>query len=150
MRHDNVPSRGPGDAPPTAPPVLSIGIGRELATVVVTLEGVLDEDSSPALAELLWDLVVGQGNLSVTVDAHRLSLSDPALNWVFRVVEREAALRGGSLAVVEPQPERSRLAASLDQRRACRAAALAKAAHPAGAARARQSNWIGGGSSTPG
>lgn len=139
-------SGGPGDAPATTPP--SIDISRELATVVVTLEGLLDDDSSPALVRLLWDLVVGQGNLSVTVDARRLSLSDPALIWVFRVPEREAAFRGGTLAVVEPSPasasaERSRAAAALDCRRARRGAAFGMAAHPAGSARTTQTKERG-------
>ena len=143
MSYDQLRSRGPGDAPATTSPVLSIDISRELATVVVTLEGVLDEDSSPALAELLWDLVVGQGNLSVAVDARRLTSSDPVLLCVFQVLEWEVAIRGGTLAVVEPSPpsgsaERNRTAAVLDHRRARRAAALGMAAHPAGGARTRQ------------
>lgn len=104
MSHDELGSRGPGDAPATTLPVLSIDVSRELGTVVVTLEGLLEEDSSPALVELLWDLVVGQGNLSVTLDARRLSLSDPVLIGVFQVLECEAALRGGTLAFVEPSP----------------------------------------------
>lgn len=143
MSHDELRSRGPGDASATAPPVLSIAISREVATVVVTLEGLLDEDSSPALVALLWDLVVGQGNLSVTIDARRLSLCDPALVWVFQVLEREAAFRGGTLAVVDPSPpsasaEQHLTAAALDHRRARRAAALGMAAHPAGGARTTQ------------
>ncbi len=140
MSHDELRSRGRGDAPATTPPVLSIVITRELATVVVTLEGLLDEDSSPALVKLLWDLVVGQGNLSVTVDARRLRLSDPAIIRVFQALEWEAALRGGTLAVVEPSPpsasaERNRTVGALDHRRARRAAALGMAAHPAGGPR---------------
>ncbi len=143
MSHDELRSRGPGDAPTTARPVLSIGISRELATVVVTLEGLLDEDSSPALVALLWDLVVGQGNLSVAVDARRVTLSDPTLIWVFQALEREAALRGGTLAVVELSPpsasaEQNLTAAALDHRRARRVAALGMAAHPAGGARTTQ------------
>lgn len=143
MSHDERPSRGPGDAPATTFPVLSIGISRELATVVVTLEGPLDEDSSPALVALLWDLVVGQGNLSVAVDARGLTLSDPTLIWVFQALEREAAFRGGTLAFVEPSPpsvstERNLTAAALDHRRTRRVAALGRAAHPAGGARTTQ------------
>ena len=142
---DQLRSRGPGDAPATSPPDLSIDISRELATVVVTLDGLLDEDSSPALVELLWDLVVGQGNLSVAVDARRLTSSDPALLCMFQVLDWEAGLRGGTLAVVQPPPpsasaERNRTVAVLDQTRARRAAALGRAAHPAGGARTTQSN----------
>ena len=148
MSHGEFRSRGPGDAPTTSCPVLSIDISRELATVVVTLEGLLDEDSSPAMVALLWDLVVGQGNLSITVDARCLSLSDPALIWVFHVLEREAALRGGTLAFVEPLPpspsaERDLTGAALDHHRARRTTALGKAAHPAGGARTTQPNRRG-------
>jgi anti-anti-sigma regulatory factor len=117
--------------------ILSINIRRELATVVVTLEGLLDEDNSPALAALLWDLVVGQGNLSVTVDAEHLTLTDPVLIWIFKALEREAGVRGGTLAVVERSPpaaptEQELTAVALDQHRARRMAELTRAAHPAG------------------
>ena len=143
MSHAEFRSRGPGKAPATTSPVLSIDIRRELATVVVTLEGLLDERTSPVLAELLRDLVEGQGNLSVTVDARGLSLSDPSLIRAFHVLEREAAARGGTLTVVEPSPnspsaEPDRGVAGLDHRRARRAAALGMASHPAGAARTTQ------------
>jgi hypothetical protein len=122
----------------TTHPALSIDIGRDLATVIVTVEGQLDEGSTPALMEVLWDLVVGQGNLSVTVDARRLTLSDPALVCLFQILEGEAAYKGGTLAVIEPSPasaERDRAAAPIDFCRARRAAALGMAAHPAGGAR---------------
>lgn len=143
MSQDEFRSRGPEVAPTTTPPVFSIGISRELATVVVTLEGLLDEDNSPALVALLWDLVVGQGNLSVAVDARRLTLSHRELIWVFGALQREAAHRGGTLAVVEPplpysSAEQSFTAASLDHRREGRVAALGRAAHPAGGARTTQ------------
>jgi hypothetical protein len=139
LNHDELRSGGPRHAPATAHPFLSIDIRRELATVVVTLEGLLDEDSSPALTALLWDLVVGQGNLSVTVDARCLRVSDPALVWVFQVLGREAVLRGGTLDLVEPSrpcssAEWNRTVADLDHRRARRVAALGRAAHPASGA----------------
>ena len=88
----------------------ALSIDRDMATVIVTLEGLLDEDSSPALVELLWDLVVGQGNLSVTVDARRLTVSDPALVCLFQIIEGEAAYKGGTLAVIDDssQPRISR------------------------------------------
>ena len=146
VSHVELRSRGRGGAPATSRPVFSIDISRELSTVVVRLEGLLDKDSSPVLVELLWDLVVGQGNHSVTVDARRVTLSDPALICVFQVLEREAALRGGTLDVVEPSPpaapaDRNRTAAALDHRRARRAAALGMAVHPAGGGRTTQAGW---------
>lgn len=115
--------------------ILSINIKRDLATVVVTLEGLLDEDSSPALAALLWDLVVGQGNLSVTLDAQQLTLSDPVLVWIFKALQREADLKGGSLVLVEGSPpcvptEQEVTTIALDQQRARRVHAMARAAHP--------------------
>jgi hypothetical protein len=136
---DDRRSGGRDHGPATTHPVLSINIRRELATVVVTLEGLLDHESSPALVALLWDLVVGQGNLSVAIDARRLTLSDPALIWIFRVLERQAAVKGGTLAVVEESllsasTEHDVTAAALDRRRARRVTALGKAAHPAGGA----------------
>jgi hypothetical protein len=135
VTHDELRSDRLRHAPATAHPSLSIRIGRELATVIVTLEGLLDEDSSPALVALLWDLVVGQGNLSVTVDARRLSVSEPALVWVFQALEREASLRGGTLDLVEPSPpcpstEPDLTAADLDDDRVRRVIALGRAAHP--------------------
>jgi hypothetical protein len=103
--------------------------------VVVTLEGLLDEDNSPALAAMLWDLVVGQGNLSVTVDAKQLTLSDPVFIWIFRAVEREADRRGGTLVLERSPPwapaEQESTANALDQQRARRVFAMARAAHPA-------------------
>jgi len=123
-------SRGPGDASTTGHPVLSIKIRRERARVVVTLEGLLDEDAAPALVALLWDLVVGQGNLSVAVDAGGLTLSDPVLIWIFQALEREAASRGGTLTVGGHDLQ----AVALDHRRARRLLALGRAVHPAGSA----------------
>jgi hypothetical protein len=128
-------STGASDAPKTTSPALSIYIRRERATVIVTLEGLLDEASSPVLVDLLWDLVAGQGNLSVTVDTRRLRLSDPVLACMFQVLELEAALRGGTVAVVDAP---SASATTLNDRRARRAAARERAAHPAGGARTTQ------------
>jgi len=130
VNHDRLRPRGPGDAPATASQVLSIDISRKQATVVVALGGVLDDSGSPMLVDLLWDLVVGQGNLSVAVDARRLTSSDPALLCVFQIIEWEAALRGGTFVVVGSPPP------SAPDTRVRRAAALGRMAHPAGGARA--------------
>ena len=110
-----------------------------MGTVVVVLEGLLDEPGSSAVADVLWDLVVGQGNLSVVVDARRLTLCDPSLMAFCMVLEREAARRGGTFAVVGPSPsltspDRDRAVAALDLRRARRAVRLGMADHPAGGA----------------
>ena len=131
---------GPGEASATTRPVLSVTVTREMGTVVATLEGRLDEESSSAVAGVLWDLVVGQGNLSVAVDVRRLSFCDPSLTAVCTVLEREAARMGGTLTVVAPSPpppstDDHRAPASLDPRRARRAARLGMTDHPAGGAR---------------
>jgi hypothetical protein len=137
--HDLYPT-GPGEAPATTRPVLSLTVSREMGTVVVTLEGLLDNDGSSAVAGVLWDLVVGQGNLSVAVDVRRLSLCDPSFMAFCMVLEREAAGRGGTVTVVKPSPppasaDRDRAVASLELLRARRAARLGMADHPAGGAR---------------
>jgi hypothetical protein len=60
-------SRAPGSASATTHPVRSINIRRALATVVVTLERLLDEDSSPALPALLWDRAAAHRGGSLAV-----------------------------------------------------------------------------------
>ncbi len=137
---------GPGEVPTTTRPALSIAISREMYTVVMTLEGLLDEDTSSLLAAALRDLTEDQGNLSVAVDARRLTLSDPALIAVFAVAERAVARRGGTLTVVEPTivqlrprpawPEHAHKAATpLDPRRAGLTGGPGRADHPAGGGR---------------
>lgn len=116
--------------------------------MVVTLEGLLEEDSSPALAALLWDLVVGQGNLSVTVDTQNLALSDPVLIWIFQALEREAGRRGGTLALLDRSPpsaptNQELTATALDQHRARRLDGMARAAHPAGGDWTAATDWRG-------
>ncbi len=75
------------------------------------------------------------GNLSVTVDARGLSVSDPALVWIFQIVEREAALRAERF-ISSSRHRTARRANQIERRpssiiAARRIAALGKAAHPA-------------------
>lgn len=140
VQHQELHPLGPGDAPPTRRPALSIAVTRQLATVLVTLEGPLEEGACPVLASVLSDLVVGQGNLSVTVDARDLVVSDPLLTAVFTTLALEAEHRGGTFAVVEPaSPPASRAGhppgTPLRFSRNPRSARRAMAEHPAGSAR---------------
>lgn len=140
MSHQEFHPPRRGDTPATCRPALSIAVTRQLATVVVTLDGPLEEDTCPALRDVLWDLVVGQGNLSVTVDAHSVVVSDPVVMAVFTALRREAAHRGGTLAVLEPYslpapPAGHPAGTPLDFSRARRSARRAMVEHPAGGAR---------------
>lgn len=137
-QHEFHPQRA-GGIPATCRSALSIAVTRQLATVVVTLDGPLEEETCPVLRDVLWDLVVGQGNLSVAVDAHNLVVSDPAVMAVFTALRHEAAHRGGTLAVLEPFPLPAPPAGHpagtpLDFSRARRSARRAMAEHPAGGA----------------
>lgn len=139
MNHQGLRPRRGGDTPATCRPALRIAVTRRLATVVVTLDGPLGEDTCPALKDVLWDLVVGQGNLSVTVDAHNVVVSDPVVMAVFTVLRREAAHRGGTLTVLEPPslpapPAGHPAATPLDSSAARRSVRRAMAEHPAGGA----------------
>lgn len=108
--------------------------------MVVTLAGPLEDRNCTLIRDLLWDLVVGQGNLSVTVDARDLVVSDPVFMAVFTALGREESNRGGKLAVLEPSslpaPRAGHPPATpLDFRRASRSARRGMAEHPAGRVR---------------
>lgn len=131
---------GRGEATTTARPALSIAVTRELATVVVTLGGPLEAGTCTVLRDLLWDLVVGQGNLSVLLDARDLVVSDPVLMANFTVLRREAAHRGGTLVLLNPSslpapPAEHPVGTPLDFSRARRSARRGMTEHPAGGAR---------------
>lgn len=127
------------DTPATCRSVLSIAVTRQLETVVVTLDGPLEEDTCPVLRDVLWDLVVGQGNLSVAVDAQNAVVSDTAVMAVFTALRHEAAHRGRTLAVLEPlslpaPPAGHPAEPPLYFSRGRRSARRAMAEHPAGGA----------------
>ena len=102
MSHQEHHPSGRGETATTARPALSIAVTRELPTVVVTLGGPLEAGSCTVLRDLLWDLVVAQGNLSLILDARDLVLSDPVLLANLTVLGREAAHRGGTFVVLDP------------------------------------------------
>jgi hypothetical protein len=136
----DVPPPRRGEAPTTSRPALTIAVTRQFATVVVTLDGPLEEGTFTVLRDVLWDVVVGQGNLSVTVDARELVVPDPVFVAVFTALRQEAAHMGGTLAVLEPlslpAPSAGHPAGTpLDFSRARRRVGRGMADHPAGGAR---------------
>ena len=84
--------------------VLGVAIGRALGTVVVTLHGELNATTSPQLAGILRDLIDHQGNLSVVVDAHDLTVSGRDAAAVFVVAGEWARRHGGTLSVARATP----------------------------------------------
>ncbi len=80
---------------------LTVAISRTSTTVVVTVAGCLDAASARVLDGLLRDLIVGQGNLSLTVDLRDASVVDPASLAVIRTAAQLAARRGGAVTVAD-------------------------------------------------
>lgn len=83
-------------------PADSLTIGRVSGSVVVTLRGSFDQLAESVVAQLVSDLVVDQGNLSVVVDL--LESRDGGFHLVRALTEAEVALaeRGGRLLAVDP------------------------------------------------
>ena len=73
----------------------SIVIGRRLGTVVVNVHGELDMARAGQLGNILVDLIDGQGNLSLVVDLHDATTSDPDSLSVFVDAAERARRRGG-------------------------------------------------------
>lgn len=82
----------------------SIVIGRQLGTVVVTVHGDLDVGRAGHLGNILADIIDGQGNLSVVVDLHDATTSDPDSLLVFTEAAERARRRGGTVLLNEPHP----------------------------------------------
>jgi anti-anti-sigma factor len=74
-----------------------IVIGRRLGTVVVTVHGELDVARAAQLGTILVDLIDGQGNLSLVVDLHDATTSDPDTLSVFVDAAERAQRRGGTV-----------------------------------------------------
>lgn len=90
----------PGPAAGRGPftPNLSLVVGRALGTVVVTIDGQLNLESSQLLESLLTDLIEGQGNLAVAVDLARATIEPEALS-LFVEAARRAGLHGTKLVL---------------------------------------------------
>jgi hypothetical protein len=70
----------------------SMAVGRTHGTVVVTVEGALDDEGGRRLANLLTDLIEGQGNGVVAVDLARATIQPEAVE-VFVAAGRQAGAR---------------------------------------------------------
>lgn len=81
---------------------LSVGIGRALGTVVVTLRGSLDREDGPRLRAALRDLIEHQGNRTVVVDLHELKTLDLMGVRVFGIAAGWARRRGASFRLADP------------------------------------------------
>ena len=75
----------------------SISVARSAGTVVVTVRGELDAEKSTHLGVILADLIDGQGNLSVLVDLHDASASDPDCLWMLTEAAERAHRRGATM-----------------------------------------------------
>ncbi|HEX2047118.1 MAG TPA: STAS domain-containing protein [Acidimicrobiales bacterium] len=89
---------------PEPPSHFSIVIGRRLGTVVVTVHGELDMARAGHLGNILADLIDGQGNLSVVVDLHEATTTEPDSLLVFIDAAERARRRGGTVLLNEPHP----------------------------------------------
>ena len=82
----------------------SIVIRRHEGTVVVTVHGELDMVRAGHLGNILADIIDGQGNLSVVVDLHDATTTDPDSLLVFIEAAERARRRGGTMVLNEPHP----------------------------------------------
>jgi anti-anti-sigma factor len=80
-------------------------VSRGSDAVVVNLHGALDGRASVRLGAILTDLIVGQGNLAVTVDLRDLGPVDAACVEVFAAAASAVDARGGALALIGPPDE---------------------------------------------
>ena len=79
---------------------LSVAIGRDEHAVVVVLAGDLEGSSVGELGRLLEDLIDGQGNLDVVVDARGLDHADVVGADVLAAAGERARRRGAGFTVV--------------------------------------------------
>lgn len=82
-------------------PELSLAVGRSSGTVLITLEGALNVEGSKLLAQLLSDLIEGQGNLAVAVDLEKATV-EPAVVTVFVEAAQRARNRGTRFILENP------------------------------------------------
>jgi len=79
-------------------------VGRALGTVVVTVDGALNLESSELLARVLSDLIEGQGNLAVAVDVGK-AIVDVEVVTVFAEAAKRASERGAKFILEKPSIE---------------------------------------------
>lgn len=80
-------------------------MARALGRIVVTPSGAVDAVAAPRLRALLADLIEGQGNLDVVVDAMYVASIDETTIKVLREATRRMGERGGTLIIASPRPE---------------------------------------------
>jgi anti-anti-sigma factor len=78
-----------------------IVVGRDQATVVVTVHGELDPPRAAQLGQVLADLIDGQGNLSLAVDLHDAIAADAPLS-VFADAADRTRRHGGAITLSRP------------------------------------------------
>jgi anti-anti-sigma factor len=93
-----------GARPDQLPSWPRVTIGRVGATVVVTLQGVLDASATEWLERVLCDLVDGQGNQSVIVDLRSVERVEEAVLALLVAISGRAAGRGGRVALHGASP----------------------------------------------
>jgi anti-anti-sigma factor len=81
----------------TGPEGASIAVARSAGTVVVTVRGELDAETSRHLGVILADLIDGQGNMAVLVDLHDARATDPDCLWTLTEAAERAHRRGGTM-----------------------------------------------------
>jgi anti-anti-sigma factor len=94
------------DTPEAAP--WRLAVSRTLGAVVVTVEGVLDQETSAALDRALSDLVDGQGNQFIVVDTRRLIVHDRAALRLLTRARCAVEARGGRFILAESSPGTAR------------------------------------------
>ena len=94
-------ARRGGTVEPTDSPVdpPTIAVRRSQGTVVVTVQGQLDAGSSTHLGGILADLIDGQGNMSILVDLHEATATDPDCLWILTEAAERAHRRGARMLV---------------------------------------------------
>ena len=75
----------------------TITVARSAGTVVVTVRGEFDAEKSQHLGGILADLIDGQGNMSILVDLHEASATDPDCLWMLTGAAERAHRRGATL-----------------------------------------------------
>lgn len=91
--------KGTAAGRPARPGVI---IGRFQRTVVVTVHGELDGPTAAHLGLVLADLIDGQGNLSLAVDLHDVTVTDVDRLTVLAEAAERARRRGGAITLGEP------------------------------------------------
>jgi anti-sigma B factor antagonist len=91
------------------PDLFSVGIGRALGRVILTLHGDLDTAAAPVLRSALDQVIEQQGNLDVIIDLADLDFIDSRGLGVLVAADRTAKERGGTVTLSAPRPRVQRV-----------------------------------------